>query len=206
MRQPLGFVDKQLPNHVCKLQSSIYGFKHAPRAWFQRFSDFLLQLGFQESTCDYSLFVFNHKGMYLILLIYVDDILITGNNPRQMSRLITKLGTLFSMKDLGPLNYLLGVEVKYDGNNMHLCQSKYALDLLSRTKFTEAKPISTPISSGQKLSAHVGYPFDKPEMYRSVVSALQYLMITRPNLSYGVNQLTKYASLCMLQRLLTRWQ
>ncbi|KAM1069382.1 hypothetical protein TB2_001232 [Malus domestica] len=75
---------------------------------------------------------------------------------------------------------------------MHLYQAKYALDLLSRTKFTEAKSISTPISSGQKLSAHVGEPYDKPDVYRSVVGALQYLTITRPDLSYAVNQVCQF--------------
>ena len=192
MRQPSGFIDSQFPNHVCKLQRSLYGLKQAPRAWFQRFSDFLLQLGFEESTCDYSLFVFNKRGVYLILLIYVDDILITGNSSRQMAHLIRQLGSLFSMKDLGQLNYFLGIEVQYNGHSMHLNQSKYALDLLSRTKFTDAKPISTPVSSGHKLSAHDGDPYPNPEMYRSVVGALQYITITRPDLSYAVNQVCQF--------------
>ncbi|XP_068341526.1 nucleoside hydrolase 3-like [Pyrus communis] len=74
---------------------------------------------------------------------------------------------------------------------MHLCQSKYALDLLSCTKFTDAKPISTPVSSGHKLNVHVGDPYDKPEVYRSVVGALQYITITRLYLSYAVNQSSK---------------
>ncbi|KAB2624056.1 hypothetical protein D8674_015716 [Pyrus ussuriensis x Pyrus communis] len=191
MKQPPGFVDNQYPNYVCKLQRSLYGLKQAPRAWFQRFSKFLLQLGFQESMCDYSLFVFNQRGVYLILLIYVDDILLTGNNTTQMAWLITKLSTLFSMKDLGPLSYFLGVEATYVGHNLHLTQSKYALDLLERTKFKDAKPISTPVSTGQKLSAYVGEPYKHPEQYRSVVGALQHLTITRPDLSYDVNQVSK---------------
>ncbi|XP_048420288.1 uncharacterized mitochondrial protein AtMg00810-like [Pyrus x bretschneideri] len=115
-----------------------------------------------------------------------------GNSSHQISGLIQRLGTLFSMKDLGTLHYFLGVEVNYYGTAMHLCQSKYALDLLSRTKFTEAKPISTPVSSGQKLSAHWGELYDKPEVYRSVVGALQYLTITRPDLSYAVNQVCQF--------------
>ncbi|KAM1198584.1 hypothetical protein ACFX2I_009959 [Malus domestica] len=192
MRQPAGFVDPQYPNYVCKLQRSIYGLKQAPRAWFHRFSEFLLQLGFQASTCDYSLFVYNHRGVYLILLIYVDDILLTGNSSRQMTCLINKLGTLFSMKDLGPLHYFLGVEVKYVDDQMHLSQAKYALDLLQRTKFLDAKPISTPVSCGQKLSAYDGEAHDSPDLYRSVVGALQYLTITRLDLSYAVNQVCQF--------------
>ncbi|KAM1479039.1 hypothetical protein ACFX2I_026387 [Malus domestica] len=192
MRQPAGFVDQQCPTHVCKLQRSLYGLKQAPRAWFQRFSEFLLQLGFQASKCDYSLFVFKNRGVYLILLIYVDDILLTGNSPVQMNHLIQKLGTLFSMKDLGPLHYFLGVEVTYFHNNMHLDQSKYALDLLKRTKFMDAKPISTPVPCGQKLSAWDGETHSDPQTYRSVVGALQYLTITRPDLSYAVNQVCQF--------------
>ena len=168
MRQPSGFVDKQYPNYVCKLQRSLYGLKQAPQAWFQWFSEFLLQLGFQESMCDYSLFVFNQRGVYLILLIYVDDILLTGNNNTQMAWLIKKLSTLFSMKDLGPLSYFLDVEATYVGPNLHLTHSKYALDLLARTKFKDAKPISTPVSAGQKLSAYVGEPYKHPDQYLSV--------------------------------------
>ncbi|XP_068304424.1 uncharacterized mitochondrial protein AtMg00810-like [Pyrus communis] len=109
-----------------------------------------------------------------------------------MANLIKKLGSLFSMKDLGPLNYFLGIEVQYNGDSMHLSQSKYALDLLTRTKFTDVKPISTPVVTGQKLSAHVGDPHEHPEMYRSVVGALQYLTLTRPDLSYAVNQVCQF--------------
>lgn len=94
-----------------------------------------------------------------------------------MARLVKKLGTLFSMKDLGPLNYFLGVEVTHCGDSLHITQSKYALDLLERTKFTNAKPILTPVASVQKLNAFGGEPFGNPELYRSVVGALHYLTI-----------------------------
>ncbi|CAB4293415.1 unnamed protein product [Prunus armeniaca] len=76
------------------------------------------------------------------------------------------------MKDLGKLHYFLGIEVTFAGDSMHLTQSKYALDLLQCTKFLDAKPISIPVSSGQKLSAYVGEPHTNPETYRSIVAAL----------------------------------
>lgn len=88
MRQPSGFVDQQFPNHVCKLQRSLYGLKQSPRAWFQRFSYYLLEVGFTEFNYDYSLFMSNHHGVYPILLIYVDDIFLTGNDPALVSNLI----------------------------------------------------------------------------------------------------------------------
>ncbi|KAM1873400.1 hypothetical protein ACFX13_007237 [Malus domestica] len=118
-----------------------------------------------------------------------------------MARLVKKLGTLFSMKDLGPLNYLLGVKVKYVSAQMHLNQAKYALDLLKHTKFLDDKPISTPVPCGQKLSTYDGEPHDNPELYRSVVGALQYLTITRHDLSHAVNQVCQF----MLSPKYTHW-
>lgn len=109
--------------------------------------------------------MFNQRGVYLILLIYVDDILLIGNNDKQMQWLIMKLFTLFSTKDLGALSCFLGVEVTYSGQNIHLTQSKYALDLLERIKFTNVKPISTHVPTGHKLSQYDGEPYSNPKQY-----------------------------------------
>ena len=102
-----------------------------------------------------------------------------------MHHLIKKLNILFSMKDLGPLHYFLGVEVSYLKNHMQLSQTKYPLDLLKQTKFVDAKPISTPVPAS-------GEPHPDHHTYKSVVGALQYLIITRPNLSYAVNQVCQF--------------
>ncbi|CAL9005102.1 unnamed protein product [Prunus brigantina] len=96
------------------------------------------------------------------------------------------------MKDLGRLNYFLGIEATYEGSVLHLMQKKYASDLLTRTDFANCKPISTPCISGQKLSLHGGEPLVDPSKYFQVVGALQYLMITRPDLSYAVNQVCQF--------------
>ena len=81
MVQPLGYVDPAHPNHVCKLLKSLYGLKQTPRAWFERFSTKLLHLGFQASLSDSSLFIFRQGSLVVYLLVYVDDIVITGKNP-----------------------------------------------------------------------------------------------------------------------------
>lgn len=96
------------------------------------------------------------------------------------------------MKDLEPLNYFLGVEVSYVKNQMHLSQTKYALDLLKRTKFVDVKPIATPVPAGKKLSVHTEEPHPDLHTYRSIVGELQYLTITRPDLSYVVNQVCQF--------------
>lgn len=124
MDQPQGFVNPKRPTHVCKLHKSIYGLKQAPRAWFQRLSSLIEDLGFQGSKVDPSLFTYNKKGVRLILLIYVDDIIITGNNMDHLHSLIRKLSTKFAIKDLGPLSYFLGLDAQFTYNGLYITQTK----------------------------------------------------------------------------------
>ena len=104
MHQPQGFVDNQYPSHVCRLHKSIYGLKQAPHAWFDKFTAHLSTIGFHASSADPSLFVWHYSNSFIILLLYVDDILITGNNYVTLHLLIQQLASAFAMKDLGPLH------------------------------------------------------------------------------------------------------
>jgi hypothetical protein len=113
MEQPQGFVDPQFPTFVCKLHKALYDLKQAPRAWFNRLSLSLQALGFSGSLVDSSLFVFHSHSILIFLLVYVDDILLTRNNTYSISSLIFALPALqqeFPLKDLGDLNYFLGIE------------------------------------------------------------------------------------------------
>ena len=109
MQQPQGYVDSRFPQHVCRLHKSLYGLKQAPRAWFERFTSQLLHLGFIASLADSSLFIYHHSHITIYLLIYVDDIVITRNDPPQISHLVTALRHSFELKDLGVLSYFLGI-------------------------------------------------------------------------------------------------
>ena len=110
MEQPPGYVDPHHPLHVCKLKNTLYVLKQAPRAWFQRFSSFLLRLGFSCSYTDTSLFVFNRQDDLIYLLLYVNDITLTRNNSALINRFISQLHSEFPIKDLGPLTYFLRLE------------------------------------------------------------------------------------------------
>jgi len=111
MYQPPGFIDKDFPSHVCKLQKAIYGLKEAPRAWFHELKTFLLQSGFQNSHADTSLFVL-HLGKHIVyLLVYVDDLIIIGDDVHLVNRFINLLAHRFSLKDLGQLSYFFGIEI-----------------------------------------------------------------------------------------------
>ena len=111
MKQPLGFVHSVFPRHICKLKRAIYGLKQAPRAWVHRFNSFLLSHGFVCSHADPSIFVARTDSHILVLLLYVDDIVLTSNSEAMLCKFITLLSTQFVMKDLGDLYYFLGIQV-----------------------------------------------------------------------------------------------
>uniref|UniRef100_A0A2N9GCL0 Integrase catalytic domain-containing protein n=1 Tax=Fagus sylvatica TaxID=28930 RepID=A0A2N9GCL0_FAGSY len=188
VRVPPGYIDPRFPNHVCQLKKALYGLKQAPRAWFQRFSSFLLQLGFYCSRADTSLFVFHKHSDIIYLLLYVDDIIITGNNPSLLENFTCKLNSEFATKDLGSLSYFLGLEATPTTDGLFISQLKYARDILTRAQLLDSKPVHTPMVVSQHLSAD-GPLFSDPTLYRSLVGALQYLTITRPDIAHAVNSL-----------------
>ncbi|PKI55374.1 hypothetical protein CRG98_024225 [Punica granatum] len=188
MSQPPGFVDPLRSDHVCRLRRSLYGLKQAPRAWFQRLSNFLLSLGFIGSIADSSLFILRSRTYTILILVYVDDIILTRTPRAPFDSLMTALHQEFAMKDLGPLNYFLGMEATFDKTGLHLTQAKYIHDILLRSSMLDYKPISSPVASGARLSLHDGDTFEDPSLYRSVVGSLQYLTLTRPDIAFAVNQ------------------
>lgn len=145
MTQPSGFVDLNYSGHVCKLRKAIYGLKQAPRAWFDKFSTFLLEYGFICSTADPSMFVYYHNGQTLVLLLYVDDIILTGSDPGLFKHLIGALSSQFAMKDLGSLHYFLGIQVMSHSTSMFLSQIKYAEDILYQAGMSSCNPMAIPL-------------------------------------------------------------
>ena len=135
--------------------------------------------------------MFQRGPCTLYLLVYVDDLILTGNNREYISNFITRLHKEFAIKDLGRLSYFLGLEVNYTHDGLFLSQTKYALDILSRAGLLDGKPVFTPLSTSTHLTSH-GEAFSDPTLYRSLVGALKYLTITRPDLSYAVNQVSQF--------------
>ena len=146
MQQPLGFVNTALPTNICRLHKSLYGLKQAPWAWYMRLSDFLITIGFRASKVDTSLFILNGTPDICYLLVYVDDILITGNNFELIHRLITLLSSEFKLRDLGQASYFLGIEVAPTSMGLVLSQNKYVFDILNRAGMSSCKPVDTPAS------------------------------------------------------------
>jgi histone deacetylase 1/2 len=195
MRQPPGFADPDKPGHYCRLVKSLYGLKQAPRAWHARLSSVLGTLGFSPSAADTSLFVLRRADVTIYLLVYVDDIIVISSTASAIPRLISALRAEFSVKDLGVVHYFLGIEVQSPSlGSLILRQRKYALELLARAGMLKCSPATTPMSSSERLCTVDGDALSPEEatQYRSIVGGLQYLTVTRPDLSFVVNKVCQY--------------
>lgn len=192
LRQPPGFTDPKRPNHVCRLHKSLYGLKQAPRAWFHRLSRALVSLGFRGSKTDPSLFIYSSGGTLLYMLVYVDDIILTGNNPIAIDNIVNRLSTTFAVQDMGPLSYFLGIEVTKQGPDLILSQRKYILEILQKAGLSHAKPVDTPITTTANLALGDSPSFENPIRYRQVIGALQYATLSRPDISYVVNKVCQF--------------
>ncbi|XP_042488471.1 uncharacterized mitochondrial protein AtMg00810-like [Macadamia integrifolia] len=144
-----------------------------------------------RSVSDSSLFIYCHHGSLIFLLLRIDDIVLMSNDPLLLDRFIIALGLHFVMKDLGPLHYFLGVEVTSTPYGLFLSQSKYADDILQCAHMEAVKPLPTPMVMRSSSIIDLT-PFTNVTLYRSVVGALQYLTLTRPDLFYDVNIVCQY--------------
>lgn len=158
MRQAPGYEDLRQPNYICKLDKALYGLKQAPRAWYARLSSKLQEIGFVPSRADTSLFFYRRGDVTIFLLIYVDDIIVVSSSEKATKNLLVDLQEDFALKDLGNLHYFLGIEVARSGNSLHLCQSKYASDLLVKAGMKGCKPMKTPLATSLQLSSQDGTP------------------------------------------------
>jgi hypothetical protein len=188
---------------VCKLKKSLYGLKQSPRMWYKKFDTYMLGLGFTRSKEDHYVY-FKLIGDHLIyLVLYVDDMLLIGNNKEIIQDVKTQLSSKFDMKDLGAANFILGMEIKRDRENrkLWLNQRKYVETILQRFNMQECKPVRVPIPVGVKLSVDQCPKTQEEEEdmscvpYASVVGSLMYAMVcTRPDIAHAVGVLSRYMS------------
>lgn len=191
MAQPPGFVDHHFHTHVCHLKKALYGLCQAPLAWFQWFSSFLISLGFRGSQSDSSLFYLHRENSIIFLLLYVDDIIVSGSDATLLRRFIDRTHREFKIKNLGLISYFLGLEISYVPDGLFIGLAKYAHDILERASHLDSKPVSMPLASCESLTSS-GTPLSAPTMYRSLVEALHYLTITRPDIFYDVNMVSQF--------------
>ncbi|CAN0905823.1 Retrovirus-related Pol polyprotein from transposon TNT 1-94, partial [Linum grandiflorum] len=155
MEQPEGFEEKGKSELVCKLKKSLYGLKQAPRQWYRKFDSFMTRNGYKRTTADPCVYFRKFTGgNFIILLLYVDDMLIVGQDAAMIQSLKKDLSKSFDMKDLGPAKQILGMEIARDrkAGKLWLSQEKYIERVLDRFNMKNAKSVSTPLASHFKLS------------------------------------------------------
>ncbi|KAK2999074.1 hypothetical protein RJ639_024033 [Escallonia herrerae] len=159
----------------------------SPRNWFAKLSTALRSYGFLQSHADHTLFTYQKGDVFLSVLVYVDDLILAGNNITACSSFKKYLNDCFKLKDLGPLKYFLGIEAARGPRGLFLSQRKYALDILSESGLSASKPAAFPMEQNHGLALASGPLLSDPGPYRRLIGRLVYLTITRPDICYAVH-------------------
>ena len=147
IRQPLGFEDQTLTDHVFKLKKALYGLKQAPRAWYDRLSIFLITNGFMRGKVDTTLFRKDLDKDFIIVQIYVDDIIFGAINESLCKDFSDLMQSEFEMSMMGELKFFMGLQVTQEKEGIYIHQQKYTKELLKKFKMENAKPMKTPMHS-----------------------------------------------------------
>ena len=166
---PPSFDSEQKNGKVCHLKKSLYGLKQSPQAWFDRFTQAIQQHDYKQVQTDHTLFHKTIGKKITILIVYVDDIIVTGNDEVEIGRIKQRLAQDFEMKDLGNLRYFLKMEVARNKNGISISQRKYVLGFLRDTGMMGCKPVDTPMDANVKLDMKENdEPVDKGQFQRLV--------------------------------------
>ena len=192
MQQPPGFIRPGTAHLVCKLHKLLYGLRQSPRAWYARLHNALLAWHLQQSQADPNLYFAHFNQNTIVLLVYVDDILITGSDPRLITKLKAHLQNTFKTNDLGPLHRYLGVQFDRVPLGLRIHQTDYALGILKLFNMTECTPTHTPLPEGLSLSKESNTPPVDPKLYRMLVGKLLFLTKTRPDITHAVSVVSRF--------------
>lgn len=186
MEQPEGFIKDR--GKVCLLKKSLYGLKQAPRCWNEKFRNFMKTSKFSQSTADPCLFILHHNNEMVIVALYVDDLVITGDeNLITWTKSI--LAKKFDMKDLGDIKYILGIQVSRDANGIYLSQSTFITKTLEKFSMSDCKPNVTPAIMPVMDQSEL---LPDGNQYMQAVGSLNYLATrTRPDISYAIGQVAR---------------
>jgi hypothetical protein len=201
MQQPIGFeVTGAQATHVCKLSKALYGLKQAGRTWNKKIDDVLHASGFTALDADHCIYRSENDFSYIIISLYVDDLLLFANNLRALTAFKSALSTRFDMKDLGEAKFILGMEIIRDRahRTIALSQAAYTREMLRTHTMVAANAADTPVQPNVRLAPPAeGFTADPTATrnYQAAVGALMFAAIcTRPDISFAVGQLSQYAS------------
>jgi len=190
-------------DNVWQLQKSLYGLKQASHVWNKLLDSMLRKLGFDRFSKDTCVYLYRSTDTFIILAVHVDDMLMVSNSNSKLAKMKLALGQHFKVKDLGEVNFLLGIRVvrNRESGSIELLQQAYIDQLLKHFNLREAKPVTTPLSSGVCLTQANCPTTDEEKLdmanvpYTSLIGALMYAAIgTRPDISFAVGALSRFLS------------
>nr|GEU86579.1 zinc finger, CCHC-type [Tanacetum cinerariifolium] len=193
--QPKGFVMLGNEHKVCRLVKSLYGLKQAPKQWHQKFDEVVLSSGFLLNQSDKCVNrKFNNSGKGVIIFLYVDDMLIFGTDQNQVDKTKKFLSSIFSMKDMGEANVILGIKIKRENKGIVITQSHYIKKILKKFNHEDCSSMSTLMNPVEKLKPNTGKLVDQLEYSRAIGCLMYAMTSTRPNIAYAVNRLSRKAT------------
>jgi hypothetical protein len=203
MDQLVGFVAKGQERKVCKLKQFIYGLKQSCRQWYLRFHRAILLNGFTMIEKDHCVYTKRSKGSFIILSLYVDNILLVSNDVEMIVATKEWLSSNFEMKDISEADYILGVKIFRDHLKkiLGLSQQTYIKKVLECFQMSDCKPIDTSIAKNESLSPNM-CPKTQDEQekiacvpYSNAIDSLMYaMMCTRPDICYVVGLVSRFQS------------
>jgi transposase InsO family protein len=191
VEQPAGFVKQGSENKVLKLRKALYGLKQAPRAWNKKIDKSLINMGYLRCISEHGVYVKSGGGDVVILCLYVDDLLVTGNNEAKVTEFKKKMMNIFEMTDLGEISYFLGIEFQSTSDGVLLSQKKYASDILKRFNLQHCNSAQTPAEARLWLDKDADEPEVDATEFRQMVGALRYLCNTRPDIAFSVGLISR---------------
>ncbi|XP_047270283.1 uncharacterized protein LOC124899439 [Capsicum annuum] len=184
VEQPERFSVPRHEDMVYLLNKALYGLKKAPRSWYSRMDNHLLDLGFEKSLSESTLYVKKVGSNIIIISPYVDDLLMTENNITLIEEFKEEMMRFFEMTDLGEMTYFLGMEIKQTQNKVFICQKKYMKEILKRFRMEECKSVNTLMNKKEKLKKDDGAKLVDEGAYRSLIGCLMYFTTTRPDILF----------------------
>ncbi|KAL0339561.1 UNVERIFIED_CONTAM: Retrovirus-related Pol polyprotein from transposon RE2 [Sesamum radiatum] len=192
VEQPQGFIAKGSEEKVLRLKKALYGLKQAPRAWYSRIDKYFMDRGFRRSLSEPTLYIKSQGNDTLIVSLYVDDLIYTGNNEKMIQVFKEDMMKTFEMSDLGLMHFFLGIEINQEKEGIFICQRKYTETLLKKFKMESCKTVTTPLVTGEKYQKEDGSQKVDGSMYRSLIGSLLYLTATRPDIMFATCLLSRF--------------
>nr|GEV85291.1 putative ribonuclease H-like domain-containing protein [Tanacetum cinerariifolium] len=190
--KPPGFHDLEFTDRVYKVEKAMYGLHQAPRAWYGTMSKYLLDNGFQRGTIDQTLFIRKHRGDFLLVQVYVDDIIFVSSNPLLCREFKALMHDMFQMSTIGELNFFLGLQVLQKKNGIFLSQDKYVGDILKKFGYSDVSSVNAPMDKENPWGK------DRPgidvelHLYRFMMGSLMYLTASRPDIMFAASACARH--------------